>query len=179
VIDRGVLERAAPDVARALLGWQLQSSIDAFETAIQLTEVEAYTMDDPASHSFAGETARNRSMFGRAGTLYVYRSYGMHWCANVVTGTEGEGQAVLLRAGSIVAGEEVIRRRRGRSDHLADGPGKLCQALGITGEHDGLDLLSGGPVRLVGGRSPQSVTVTPRVGITKAAERKWRFVAED
>jgi DNA-3-methyladenine glycosylase len=148
--------------------------------AIRLLEVEAYTEDDPASHSFRGLTPRNRSMFARPGTLYVYRSYGIHWCANVATGGAGRGDAVLLRGGRISEGADVARRRRGRADHLADGPGKLCQALGITGEDDGVDLLAGGDIRLVpSGPTPPAIRTTPRVGISKAVERPWRFVVDD
>ncbi len=146
-------------------------------TEVVLTEVEAYGgPDDQASHASNGQTRRNRSMFGPAGTLYVYRSYGVHWCANVVTGPVGTGEAVLLRAGRPIDGEEVIRQRRGRSDHLCDGPGKLCQALGITGVHDGTSL-EDGPVRLIPAQeTPGTVVATPRVGITKATDRLWRFV---
>lgn len=179
MIVRNRLEGSAPEVAPALLGCILVSSVEGLEVRIRLTEVEAYTMNDPASHSFPGETPRNRSMFAAAGTLYVYRSYGIHWCANVVTGPVGTGEAVLLRAGAIVCGDDVVRRRRKRDDHLLDGPGKLAQGLAITGDHDGLDLLTPGPIRLVAGQTPPSVVATPRVGLTRATERCWRFVAAD
>lgn len=165
--------RAAP----RLLGCRLVSEIEGRRAVVEIAEVEAYREDDPASHSFAGPTRRNRTMFGRGGLLYVYRSYGVHWCANVVTGPEGKGAAVLLRGGVPIEGEELMRARRGRDDHLVDGPGKLCQALGITGEHDGVDLLAGGPLRLEPGPPPRRVVVTPRVGISKAKEKPWRFVA--
>jgi DNA-3-methyladenine glycosylase len=166
------------DAARLLLGRRLRSEVGGAPTEVILTEVEAYGgAGDPASHAHRGPTARNAAMFGRAGTLYVYRSYGVHWCANVVTGPEGEGSAVLLRAGEPVAGNEVMAARRGRADHLADGPGKLAQALGIAGEHDGLDLLGEGPVWLGGGPpAPGDVRATRRIGITRAVDRPWRFV---
>ncbi len=176
---RTLLSGPAPEVAPRLLGMRLRSEVGGVRTEVRLDEVEAYTEDDPASHAFRGPTDRNRAMFGPAGRLYVYRSYGVHWCANVVTGPEGSGQAVLLRGGQVVDGRpEVIRRRR-RADHLADGPGKLCQALGITGEHDGLDLLDEGPIRLLPGRPATSYLATPRIGISRATEVRWRFVAID
>jgi DNA-3-methyladenine glycosylase len=136
--------------------------------------------DDPASHSHRGPTARNRSMFGPAGHLYVYRSYGLHWCANVVTGADGDGQAVLVRAVTAVEGVDVVAARRaGRSaGEWSDGPGKLCEALGIGGSDDGLDLTDPrSPILIVDdGTSPPSDPITgPRVGITKATDRPWRY----
>lgn len=162
--------------ARALLGRRLRSEVGGVPCEVVLTEVEAYGgAEDPASHGSGGRTRRNASMFRAAGTLYVYRSYGIHWCLNAVTGPIGEPAAVLLRAGRPVLGEEVMERRRGRVDHLCDGPGKLAQALGVTGEHDGSSLLDG-PVRLVG-HPPAGIRIAagPRVGISRAAERPWRF----
>jgi DNA-3-methyladenine glycosylase len=162
--------------ARGLLGQRLRSEIGGVVCEVLVTEVEAYGgADDPASHGFGGRTARNASMFRAAGTLYVYRSYGMHWCLNAVTGAVGEPAAVLLRGGRPVAGEEHMRRRRGRSDHLCDGPGKLAQALGVTGDQDGTSLLDG-VVRLVGEpKAGRRIAAGPRVGISRAAERAWRF----
>jgi DNA-3-methyladenine glycosylase len=141
-----------------------------------VVEAEAYAPDDPASHSFGGRTARNATMFGPPGRLYVYRSYGIHWCANVVCGEDGVGTAVLLRALEPTAGLEVMRARRGLEDVrlLASGPGRLTQALGITGEHDGADLrelpfaLDPPPVAV-------DVVVSPRIGITRATDRLWRY----
>ena len=169
----GPVERAA----RRLLGCRLVTGFGG-RTAVVIEEIEAYGgADDPASHAYRGRTARNASMFGSAGTLYVYRSYGIHWCANIVTGPAGRGEAVLIRGGRVVEGRETAERRRGRPDHLADGPGKLTQALGITGDHDGGSVFTG-PVRLEPGPCPDpaSVHATPRIGITKEADRLWRFV---
>ncbi|HEX9977498.1 MAG TPA: DNA-3-methyladenine glycosylase [Acidimicrobiia bacterium] len=161
--------------ARGLLGRLLVSEIGAVRTAVILTEVEAYGGgDDPASHAHGGPTPRNQAMFGPPGTLYVYRSYGVHWCANVVCGPAGIASAVLLRGGLVAEGAAAIRRRRGRTDHLCDGPGKLTQALGITGALDGSSLLAG-LVRVEGAPIPGRVRSTPRVGITRAAGRRWRF----
>ena len=139
----------------------------------RIVEVEAYTSDDPAAHTFRGPTPRNRVMFGPPGRLYVYFSYGMHHCANIVTGAVGDGQAVLLRAVVPVRGVGLMRQRRGPVDdrHLSDGPGKLCQALG-------LDLTDNGrraDVRDDGVAPPESPLVGPRVGIRRAADWPRRF----
>ena len=141
-----------------------------------IVETEAYAPDDPASHSFAGRTARNATMFGPAGRLYVYRSYGVHWCANVVCGDEGVGAAVLLRALEPTSGIELMRARRGVEDPrlLASGPGRLTQALGLTGAHDGADIARP-PFELVPPARPAEVIASPRVGITRAIEEEWRF----
>ena len=174
-IDLG--EGSVVEVAPKLLGSRLRTASAEGSTEVSINEVEAYGgTADPASHAYRGLNARNRSMFGPAGTLYVYRSYGVHWCANVSTGTEGRGEAVLLRGGVPRAGRDLIERRRGRRDHLADGPGKLTQALGITGADDGLDLFAGLRVELLPGEALGEIVATARVGITKATRRKWRFV---
>ena len=162
--------------ARALLGRLVVSTVGGVTVSIRLTEVEAYGgADDPASHAFGGITGRNGAMYGPPGHLYVYRSYGVHWCANVVCGPAGTAGAVLLRGGIPEEGAGTMARRRGRADHLADGPGRLCQALEITGSLDGLDLRRG-PVRISGSAKPGMVRATPRIGISKAAERPWRWV---
>lgn len=173
-----VLSGEVLEVAPRLLGMRLTTTIDAAVTTVVIDEVEAYAGElDPASHAFRGLTVRNRSMFGPAGTLYVYRSYGIHWCMNVVTGSEGVGHAVLIRGGVPEGGVASMVARRGRSDHLTDGPGKLTQALGVTGEHDGTSVLTG-PVRLLPGEPVplDEIVATPRIGITKAADNPWRFV---
>jgi DNA-3-methyladenine glycosylase len=143
----------------------------------RIVEVEAYTADDPASHSFRGETTRNAVMFGPAGCLYVYFTYGMHHCANVVTGRIGDGQAVLLRALSPLTGVEDMVRRRGRATNLTDGPGKLCQALGIDLALNGVRLTrdSGIYVADDGTAVPAAPRVGPRIGITKGADTPWRW----
>jgi len=171
-----LLTGTALDVAPRLIGSTLTTTIDGDVTSVCLTEVEAYGgASDPASHAYRGFTARNRSMFLVAGHLYVYRSYGIHNLVNVVTGPEGEPGAVLLRAGEPIEGRPVMERRRRRRDHLADGPGKLAQALGLTLVHDGCRL-NEGAVSLTPGSKMRPVRATPRVGITKATERHWRFV---
>ena len=167
------------EVARRLLGCRVATRFEGELTQVMLTEVEAYAGErDPASHAFRGETPRNRSMFGPPGTLYVYRSYGIHWCMNLVVAETGVAHAILLRGGLPTAGGEVMERRRGRSAHLTDGPGKLCQALGVTGDNDGSSFIDG-PVRLDPGELPPGwhVASTPRVGISVAKEHEWRFVA--
>jgi DNA-3-methyladenine glycosylase len=156
----------------------------------RIVEVEAYGgADDPASHAYRGPTRRNATMFGPPGRLYVYFTYGMHWCANVVCGPEGVAQAVLVRALAPVGGVEEMRTARlahrgGRPDrllgdrHLASGPARLCQALGITGEDDGADLVGGDRrVQVVddGVAPPLRPGRSGRVGLSSAAERPWRF----
>lgn len=172
------LRKDVLEVAPWLLGCTIRTQIDGKVTEVRLTEVEAYVGErDPASHAYRGVTNRNRSMFGPPGTLYVYRSYGIHWCMNIVVEDEGVPHAVLLRGGEPTRGIAVIEARRGRKDHLTDGPGKLCQAMGVDGGHDGTSVLSG-PVRLGAAEDrPASITATPRIGITKATDKRWRFVA--
>jgi DNA-3-methyladenine glycosylase len=165
------------EVAPLLLGWVLETRLEDAITAVELTEVEAYDQTDPASHSFRGETVRTAAMFGPPGHLYVYRSYGIHWCVNIVTGPSGHGAAVLLRGGRPLAGIGKMIERRGRSDHLADGPGKLAQALGLTDADYGRDLTAGDTVRLRPGRRPKASLPGPRVGITRATDAPWRFIA--
>ncbi len=162
--------------ARGLLGRRLVSTVGEVTTEVVLTDVEAYAgSDDPASHAYRGRTSRNAAMFGMPGGLYVYRSYGIHWCMNVVFSAAGSVSAVLLRGGIPVAGVELMERRRGRTDHLTDGPGKLCQALGVTGEHDGADVFRG-PITIRGEPITGMITAGPRVGISRATDREWRFV---
>ncbi len=164
------------DAATGLLGRRLTSTVGGITASVILTEVEAYAGEgDPASHAFKGPTPRNRVMFGPPGGLYVYRSYGIHWCMNVVCGAEGSARAVLLRGGLAVDGVEVMEARRGRNTNLTDGPGKLCQALGVSGDQNGATVFDG-PVTISGEPVPGSIASSSRIGITKATEREWRFV---
>lgn len=168
------------EVAEGLLGWKLLSSIGGRRTAVTITETEAYAGDlDPASHAFKGRTPRNESMFGSAGTLYVYRSYGIHWCMNVVVGDAGLPHAVLLRGGEPTTGTMTMVQRRGRERDLVNGPGKLTQALGVTGDNDGHDLRRP-PLRLMPGPGLEGRPVhkTTRIGISKAVDHLWRYVVE-
>ncbi len=144
-----------------------------------IVETEAYRQDDAASHSFRGPTDRTRVMFGPAGHLYVYRSYGIHWCVNVVCGPDGRGEAVLLRALRPTAGLDVMRARRGGiADRLlCAGPGRLTQALGIDGTFSGRALGDAG-VTILGPRAPVDVVRDRRIGITKDVERQWRFLED-
>lgn len=174
-----VLAGAPEEAAPRLLGNHLVSELNDQLVRIRITEVEAYKgADDSASHAFRGRTARNESMFERPGTLYCYRSYGVHTCANSAAGPEGTGWGILIRGGDIVDGEGHVKQRRGRSDDLTNGPGKLCEALGITLDHNGLYLLDAtSVVRLEPGPAPEYVMATPRIGISKSKDRPWRFVA--
>ncbi len=141
-----------------------------------IVEAEAYAPDDPASHSYRGETRGNAAMFGLPGHLYVYRSYGVHWCANVVCCEAGTGAAVLLRALEPTHGIDTMRERRGLDDErlLCSGPGRLTQALGISGAHDGL-ALDRPPFRLLAPRERPEVVAGPRVGISRAVDLPWRY----
>lgn len=168
----GPVEELAP----LLLGMRLRTEFPPGPTEVLINEVEAYAGPrDPASHAYRGRTPRNGSMFGTGGRLYVYRSYGVHWCMNIVTGGEGDPSAVLVRGGVPLVGVEIMIERRGRTTHLADGPGKLTQALGVTGDCDGTSVFLG-PVVLLGepGQRHDAVA-SPRIGISKAVERPWRF----
>ncbi|HKY16945.1 MAG TPA: DNA-3-methyladenine glycosylase [Microthrixaceae bacterium] len=177
-VDRDSLARDSLVVAPMLLNKVL--AVDGRQGRIM--EVEAYRgADDPASHAYRGRTARNAVMFGPAGHLYVYFTYGMHWCANVVTGESGVANAVLLRALAPMDGLDEMRAARvaaRRDVDLCNGPAKLCQAMGIDGDDDGLDLCSGtARVRLVddGTAPPGRPHRGPRVGISVATDRRWRF----
>jgi DNA-3-methyladenine glycosylase len=170
------LDRPALEVAPELLGAVL--TVDG--VSVRLTEVEAYEgEDDPASHAWRGITPRNAVMYGPAGRLYVYLSYGIHSCVNLVCDVEGRASAVLLRAGEVVAGEERVRVRRGHVPHrrLASGPGNVGSTLGLTAADSGL-VLDGVRASLVGG-SPGEVCSGPRVGVSRAADVPWRFWLAD
>ncbi len=173
--------RPAETVARELLGTLVVSDIGGRRTAGRIVETEAYLgREDPASHGYQlRKNAMNQGLYGPAGGWYVYLSYGIHWCANLVCSSHGIGAAVLLRALEPVEGLETMRRRRGVKDDrlLCNGPGKLCQALGITRALD-QSLMQASPVQVVSGSSlaPEDVAVTPRIGITKAADWPLRFV---
>lgn len=173
--------RSADDVARDLLGQRIVSRVDGVRTGGRIIETEAYLgVDDPASHAFRGRRhAGNASIYGPPGSWYVYRSYGIHWCLNLVTGPSGAGAAVLLRAAAVDLGVALIRARRGSvpERRLADGPGKLAQALGIAGWLDGQPMADSLLVVEAGEAVPDSaVRRTPRVGITRAADWPLRFV---
>lgn len=178
---RDLLFGHATEVAPRLLGAVLESDLGNQRVAVRIVETEAYRQDDPASHTFRGMTPRNRVMFGPPGHAYVYFTYGMHHCVNVVCEPEGIGAAVLLRAGEIVEGADVAATRRGprvTAHDLAAGPARLTQALGIDRSHDGLDLFDpDSPLRLrLGSAMPDDRIATgPRVGIRHAADKGWRF----
>ncbi len=172
------LDQDAPTVARKLLGCYLIRKIDGVAVRVRIVETEAYRQDDAASHSYKGETARTEVMFGENGRLYVYFTYGMHYCCNVVAGAVGYGAGVLIRAveplGDVAP---LVARRYGRSGpDLTNGPAKLCQALGIDMNLSGHDLRAGELRLVTGDRVDESdIVTTNRVGITKAIDIPWRF----
>ena len=168
-----LLRSGVHEVAAGIIGWTLL--VDG--VGGRIVEVEAYAEDDPASHAFRGPTPSNASMFGPPGHLYVYRSYGIHWCANVVCEQPGRGAGLLLRALEPTHGLERMRERRGVADDrlLCAGPGRLTQALGLTGGDDGADL-SRAPFELRPPTSPVVVERTTRIGISRAVEQPWRYV---
>ncbi len=173
------LETGCREAARSLLGAVLYSTVDGLETSGVIVETEAYLgFADPASHARAsvGRTARNEAMFGEPGTLYVYLSYGVHHCANVVTGKKGVPEAVLVRALEPLSGLDGMAERRGRNADLCNGPGRLAQALGLSLHHNG-HLLADPPVRLLEGRRVRDsdVGVSGRIGVSRAADWPLRF----
>jgi len=172
VIGAAFFDRGAVEVARDLVGARLL--VDGVGGII--VETEAYDHEDPASHSYAGPTPRNASMFGPPGRAYVYRSYGIHWCLNVACDAEGVGAAVLIRALEPTAGLEIMAARRGTEAPalLCSGPGRLCQALAVTRAHDGLPF-DQPPFELRRGDRPVAVACGPRIGLSRATERPWRF----
>ncbi len=176
-LPRAFYERETTMVARDLLGRVLTHETDEGELAGVIVETEAYGPDDPANHAFRGPSERNRVMFGPPGHAYVYMIYGRNWCVNAVTGGEGVGEAVLIRALEPLAGIEQMRRNRGVEDArlLCRGPGNLCRALGIAGALNGADLTCG-PL-IIAGSAPAGIeiAVSSRVGISLAADRPWRF----
>ena len=160
--------------ARDLIGWVLLVE----GVGGPIVETEAYHQEDPASHSFGGRRVRNAAMFGPAGTFYVYRSYGVHWCLNIVCGAVGEGAGVLIRAIEPTDGISIMVRNRQteRVRDLARGPGRLCAALQIDRRLDGIDLCQQGPLWLGSdGQAPDEIGLGKRIGITRAADSPLRF----
>lgn len=170
-LEKAFFRRPACEVGRELIGTTLL--VDGVGGMI--VETEVYDRKDPASHSFGGQTVRNASMFGPVGCAYVYRSYGIHWCLNVVCGIE-PGSAVLLRAIEPMVGLGVMRTRRGLSDvrSLCSGPGRLCQALGVIGDLDGAPL-DQAPFAVAARSREVTVVAGGRVGISKGMDTPWRF----
>jgi DNA-3-methyladenine glycosylase len=171
-IRRDFFDRSVHEVAPELIGATLLFK----GTGGVIVEVEAYHHTDPAAHSFGGRTARNAVMFGPPGYAYVYRSYGIHWCVNFVCEHEGSASAVLIRALEPIAGLPTMRRRRGLADPrlLCAGPGRLCEALGISDAHNGL-AIDQPPFELRARPGAPEIVVGPRIGITKAADSPWRY----
>jgi DNA-3-methyladenine glycosylase len=174
MIGKEFFARSVHEVAPDLLGVGLLVA----GVGGPIVEVEAYDHEDPAAHGYRGRTDRNASMFGPPGHAYVYRSYGIHWCLNVVCDVEGRPEAALIRALEPTTGLETMRARRGLDDprRLCAGPGRLCQALRITREHDGLPL-DESPFELRAAETPAAVVAGPRIGISVATSLPWRYAA--
>jgi DNA-3-methyladenine glycosylase len=171
-LTRAFFKRSVLEVAPELIGATfLHNGVGGL-----IVEVEAYRQTDPAAHSFGGPTARNAVMFGPPGYVYVYRSYGIHWCVNFVCEPKGSASAVLLRAVEPTVGLSAMRRRRGVKDErlLCSGPGRVCEALGITIADYGL-ALDEPPFELYGRTGEVDVFTGPRIGLTKAVDRPWRY----
>lgn len=167
----------AETAARRLLGCELVREIDGVEVRVRIVETEAYDQSDEASHTFKGRSKRNDAMFKAAGHMYVYFTYGMHHCCNVVCGKEGDGSGVLIRAVEPLDGLDVIERRRGLSGvSVTNGPGKICQALGIDLRYSG-HYLDEPPIRLIQRSflTNKEITTGPRIGISKAVHELRRF----
>jgi DNA-3-methyladenine glycosylase len=176
-LSRSFYARAAHEVAPDLLGQVLVRIFpDASRASVRIVEVEAYGPDDPASHAFRGETPRNAVMFGPQGHLYVYFTYGIHHCMNVVTGGTAEGSAVLLRAAEPLEGEGEMVLRRGRAGplDLCSGPGRLAQALAVDRRDDGIDVVTGDGLWLEAASRVEPVAVGNRVGVHETS-RHWRY----
>ncbi|WP_442907024.1 DNA-3-methyladenine glycosylase [Kitasatospora sp. NBC_01250] len=183
-LPRAFFDRPSTEVAPELLGRRLRCTLPTGTVELRLTEVEAYQgPDDPASHAFRGPTARNAVMFGPPGHAYVYFTYGMHYCLNLVCGPALHPGGVLLRAGEVTAGAELARTRRptSRRDHdLAQGPARLAQALGVDRAQNGEDVIEGPVFRLLPGTPPPAALIRsgPRTGVSTAADTPWRFWIE-
>jgi DNA-3-methyladenine glycosylase len=178
-LDRAFFARHAPQVAGELVGMLLWRPDE--QLCARVVEVEAYTEDDPACHAYRRRTERNAPLWGPPGHAYVYRSYGIHWCFNIATGSDGVAQGCLIRAAEPLGGHERMRARRGdvADGELLRGPAKLCEAFAITGAMSGLDLCVDGPVELRDDGGRPEVVTGPRVGVSYAADWPWRFSARD
>jgi DNA-3-methyladenine glycosylase len=172
LLTPGFFGRSVHDVAPDLIG----TTLFVGGAGGIIVEVEAYHHTDEAAHSFNGRTVRNAVMFGPPGHVYIYRSYGIHWCMNFVCEPEGSASAVLIRALMPTAGLAAMRRRRGVASErlLCSGPGRLCQALAVTGKHNGATL-GKAPFALFARTAPVEIVAGPRIGITRASELPWRF----
>lgn len=178
--DRSFFERSVQRVARDLLGSYIHRIVGDVEFIGRIVETEAYHQSDPASHSFRGITERTKIMFGEAGFSYVYFTYGMHYCMNIVTGFPGTGEAILFRALEPISGTKEMfkRRKKARKEtDLLSGPAKICEAFAVGKEQSGTDLITSDELFLTRGslRKDEKIGVTTRVGITVGVEKEWRF----
>jgi DNA-3-methyladenine glycosylase len=179
-----ILKLSSLDAAPLLLGCILSRKTPEGELAVKIVETEAYHQDDPASHSYRGLTVRTAPMFEEGGTIYIYFTYGMHYCVNIVVGQKGVGEAVLLRAGEPLKGIEIMKKHRGVENiyNLTNGPAKLTQALGIISTGLSGKKLDSENLRLSAPQKPLAfldIVSSPRIGIKQATENPWRFYIKD
>lgn len=181
---RKILSLPSPQAAPLLLGWHIIRKLPKGLIKLKIVETEAYRQDDPASHSYRGLTARTAPMFDTGGTIYVYFTYGVHYCLNFVTGSKEAGEAVLIRAGEPLMGIEIMKSNRGVKDvlQLANGPGKLTQALGIKNAELSGKLLNKSSIFLKPPKtmvSEANIAVSRRIGISRGVDTPWRFYIKD
>jgi DNA-3-methyladenine glycosylase len=170
---------SALELAPLLLGKKLTHNTDSGKIELLITETECYHQDDEASHTYKGENSRNYPMFLDGGHIYVYRSYGIHLCINISAGHKGIGEGVLIRSGIITSGLELAQKNRGKvlpTDVIAHGPGNLAKALGVSINDNGMKI-GAGEYEIINGIAikPEQIIITPRIGISKAKEKLWRF----
>ncbi|TAK89733.1 DNA-3-methyladenine glycosylase [Patescibacteria group bacterium] len=180
MLTESFYQQDAVTLAQALIGCELVHTTEQGTTAGIIVETEAYSQDDEASHSFRGQTKRNAVMFGPAGHAYIYFTYGMHYCMNVVAGPEGRAEAVLIRALQPSQGIELMKARRGTDElhNLCSGPAKLVQAMGILHEQNGMSLMEE-KLFITPAVKLLEIKATPRIGIRQAADKPWRFIARN
>ena len=182
--DRSFFERNVQVITRELLGSFIHRKLGDIELVGRIVETEAYHQSDPASHSFKGITDRNKIMFGEAGFTYVYFTYGMHYCMNIVTGFPGTGEAILFRALEPISGTKEMfkRRKKAKTERdLLSGPAKLCEAFGIARKENGIDLITSDLLYLTKGKLEpgEKIGVSTRIGITQGVDKEWRYFIKD
>lgn len=181
MLPQAFFQKDALELAPSLLGCTLMHETDTGVTSGLIVETEAYSQEDAASHSYRGETERTKAMFGPGGHAYIYFTYGMHYCFNIVSGPKGHGQGVLIRALEPLHGIDIMKQRRSKEElrELCNGPAKLVQAMGISMEHYGAPLFEGNLRIEKGPKRDREIISGPRIGISREKEKPWRFWIKD